>query len=186
MAAGTAAVAASIAKDFLKAYGGKITGLGKAVKQSLSANPTLKNIASGSPEVARQALGNLPLVGGVARSVPLGLAQPIARALPSTAGLLTSGGAVAGTLYGMKLGEGILNPKEPKVIPYGHQQYIPGQSPYTNQEVAAMIMDQRKFEQQMQLIAARQAAAAGAGSLSGGFNFDMMRLADQVLQTPTY
>jgi hypothetical protein len=46
---------------------------------------------------------------------------------------------------------------------------------------AEAILDQQRFMHQMQLIEARNAAAAGSGSLQSGMssNFDMMKMANQ-------
>lgn len=52
-------------------------------------------------------------------------------------------------------------------VAYANQRYTPGVSPVTNQAVLESMLQQQKFEHQLQLIQARQAAQQGAGSLAG-------------------
>ena len=199
-----------IATDMLKGYVGKMMGAGKAVKQVLEANPTLATIATGTPEAAAQALTGIPKVGKALGSLPvsMGAVQGAAQALPTVAGGLTTVGATGGTLYAIDLlNRGVSGPARSNVrqqpaygltvqggatpVSYANQQYVPGLSPFTNQLAAESFLEQQKFVNQMRLIEARNAAASGAGSLYGGMNYgrsnlDMMGLANQVFQTPTY
>lgn len=199
-------VQAKIANDMLKGYVGKLSGAGKAVKAALERNPTLAALATGTPEAAAQALTSIPKIGPALGAVPLPVSaiQNIAKVTPAVAGGLADVGTAGGTIYALNL----LNSGAPSSrrttsqyrqdvapigvhagtpVSYANQAYIPGISPYTNELAAASFLEQQKFEHQMRLIAARNAAASGAGSLSGGGgNLDMMRLAQQVFTPSTY
>lgn len=48
---------------------------------------------------------------------------------------------------------------------FSSQQYVPGMSPMTNMQVGNAILDQQRFEHQLQLIQARQMASTSGGSL---------------------
>lgn len=73
-------------------------------------------------------------------------------------------------------------------VAYSNQRYTPGLSPMTNQMVAQSMLDQQKFEHQLQLIQARQAAQQGAGSLSGagGSGLDIMGLSNRIFAPVNY
>ena len=53
-------------------------------------------------------------------------------------------------------------------VAYANQQYIPGVSALTNAQAGEAVLEQQKFQHQLQLIQAREAASQGSGSLSGG------------------
>jgi hypothetical protein len=53
-------------------------------------------------------------------------------------------------------------------VAYANQQYIPGVSALTNAQAGEAMLEQQKFQYQLQLIQAREAASRGGGSLSGG------------------
>lgn len=73
-------------------------------------------------------------------------------------------------------------------VAYANQRYIPGLSPMTNQTVADSMLEQQKFEHQLQLIQARQAAQQGAGLLghSGGTGLDIMGLSNKIFAPVQY
>jgi len=73
-------------------------------------------------------------------------------------------------------------------VSYANQRYTPGLSPMTNQTVAESMLEQQKFEHQLQLIQARQAAQQGAGSLgsSSGVGLDVMGLSRQIFAPVNY
>lgn len=73
-------------------------------------------------------------------------------------------------------------------VSYANQRYTPGLSPMTNQTVAESMLEQQKFEHQLQLIQARQAAQQGAGSLghSGGTGLDIMGLSNKIFAPVQY
>jgi hypothetical protein len=53
-------------------------------------------------------------------------------------------------------------------VAYANQQYIPGVSALTNAQAGEAVLEQQKFQHQLQLIQAREAASQGGGSLAGG------------------
>ena len=53
-------------------------------------------------------------------------------------------------------------------VSYANQQYLPGVSALTNAQAGEAMLEQQKFQYQLQLIQAREAASRGGGSLSGG------------------
>jgi hypothetical protein len=73
-------------------------------------------------------------------------------------------------------------------VAYANQRYTPGLSPMTNQTVAESMLEQQKFEHQLQLIQARQAAQQGGGSLghSGGAGLDIMGLSNKIFAPVQY
>ena len=73
-------------------------------------------------------------------------------------------------------------------VSYANQRYTPGLSPMTNQTVADSMLEQQKFEHQLQLIQARQAAQQGAGTLSGaaGSGLDIMGLSNKIFAPVSY
>jgi hypothetical protein len=73
-------------------------------------------------------------------------------------------------------------------VSYANQRYTPGISPMTNQAIAESMLEQQKFEHQLQLIQARQAAQQGAGTLpgAGGTGLDIMKLANQAFSPVSY
>jgi hypothetical protein len=72
-------------------------------------------------------------------------------------------------------------------VAYSNQQYMPGISPMTNQTAAEALLEQQKFQHQLRLIEARQAAQQGVGiggRTSGGL--DIMGLSQQVFAPTSY
>ena len=73
-------------------------------------------------------------------------------------------------------------------VAYANQQYVPGLSPMTNQAAAEAMLEQQKFQHQLQLINARQSAQQGvgiAGRTPGG-DLDIMGLSQQVFAPVQY
>lgn len=61
------------------------------------------------------------------------------------------------------------------------QQYIPGTSPLTNEQMGEALLDQQRYQHQLDLIRARQNASSGAGGLSAGSDVsDIIGLARQI------
>lgn len=73
-------------------------------------------------------------------------------------------------------------------VAFANQQYMPGASPMTNQAVAEAMLEQQKFQHQMQLINARQAAQHGGGTMQSSTpgGMDIMALSQRVFQPVTY
>ena len=64
---------------------------------------------------------------------------------------------------------------------FATQQYIPGVSPITNEQMGEAILDQQRFQHQLELIQARQVTSAGAGTLhSGSSTADIIGLAQKI------
>ncbi len=73
-------------------------------------------------------------------------------------------------------------------VSFANQQYKPGMSPMTNQSVAEAMLEQQKFQHQLQLIEARQSAQQGvgiSGRLAGG-GLDIMGLSQQMFAPSQY
>jgi hypothetical protein len=72
-------------------------------------------------------------------------------------------------------------------VAFANQQYVSGMSPMTNQTAADALLEQQKFQHQLRLIEARQAAQQGVGiggRTSGGL--DIMGLSQQVFAPVSY
>ena len=110
-----------------------------------------------------------------------GLAGIVARN-PETIATLAGAAAPAAVGGGLVLGAGLLGSlaqsgdsmysqseyslpvtRQGTPVAYANQQYIPGTSPITNKTASEVLLGQQKFEQQMQLIQARQAAQQNVG-----------------------
>lgn len=63
---------------------------------------------------------------------------------------------------------------------YASSAYVPGRLPLTNEQAGEMLLDQQRFQHQMQLIQARQAAASGEGALYGGGIDQILGLAQRI------
>ena len=73
-------------------------------------------------------------------------------------------------------------------VAFANQQYMPGMSPMTNQTVAEAMLEQQKFQHQLQLINARQAAqqGVGIGGRTTGGGLDIMGLSQQAFAPVQY
>jgi hypothetical protein len=76
----------------------------------------------------------------------------------------------------------------PTPVAFANQQYTPGMSPMTNQTVAEAMLEQQKFQHQLQLINARQSAqqSVGIGGRTTGGGLDIMGLSQQVFTPVSY
>lgn len=64
---------------------------------------------------------------------------------------------------------------------YASSAYIPGRLPLTNEQAGEMLLDQQRFQHQMQLIQARQNASAGVGTLRDTSGIEsIMNLANRI------
>lgn len=70
--------------------------------------------------------------------------------------------------------------KEYRPPAYASSAYVPGRLPLTNEQAGEMLLDQQRFQHQMQLIQARQAAASGEGALHGGGIDQILGLAQRI------
>lgn len=75
-------------------------------------------------------------------------------------------------------------------VAFANQQYVTGVSPMTNQAVAEAMLEQQKFQHQLQLIGARQSAQQGVGITgrmgSGGSGLDIIGLSQQMFAPSSY
>jgi hypothetical protein len=184
MAAGTATrLAGKAMADFFKVVGPVASS---AVEQKVLG----KLLGSG----AREATDAPGLMGVVARN-PETIARVAGALTPvAAAGTVAGGAAVANQLLQSPASTyaqsqySLPVQKTGTPVSYANQRYTPGMSPMTNQAIAESILEQQKFEHQLQLIQARQAAQQGAGSLpgAGGSELDIMRLSNQVFAPVSY
>ena len=115
-----------------------------------------------------------------------GAAAPVAAAGATVGGaslissmMQPSGGIYSGSAYSLPVQPSAAAQRQ---AAFATQQYIPGVSPMTNVQMGEALLDQQRFQHQLQLIQARQAATSGAGGLvnsSGGIN-DIMALANRI------
>jgi|31_taG_2_1085359.scaffolds.fasta_scaffold05970_5 hypothetical protein len=184
MAAGTATrLAGKALADFFKVVGPVASS---AVEQKVLG----KLLGAG----AREAADAPGLMGVVARN-PETIARVAGALTPVAAGGIAAGGAALAnqllqspaSVYAQS-GYSLPVQRSGTPVAYANQRYTPGMSPMTNQAIAESILEQQKFEHQLQLIQARQAAQQGAGSLSssGGSGLDIMRLSNQVFSPVSY
>ncbi len=182
MAAGTATrMAGKALGDFFKVLGpiassaveqkvlNKLMGASEAVDA-----PGLMGIVARNPETIAKVAGSVtPLVAAGATA---GGAALLNRALQQPSNVY------AQSQYSLPV------QKMGTPVAYSNQRYTPGLSPMTNQVVAQSMLEQQKFEHQLQLIQARQAAQQGAGSLGGtaGTGLDIMGLSNKIFAPVNY
>lgn len=184
MAAGTATrLAGKALGDFFKVVGPlassaveqKVLGklLGAGARESTDA-PGLMGVVARNPEAIARVAGSL---------TPVAAAGTVAGGAALANQLLQSPvNTYAQSQYSLPV-QKIGTP-----VAYANQRYIPGMPPMTNQAVSESILEQQKFEHQLQLIQARHAAQQGTGSLPGssGAGLDIMRLSNQVFAPVSY
>lgn len=172
---------------------------GKALGDFLKVATTA--LASG---VESKVLGRL--AGSANFSDAPGLAGVVARN-SETVAKLAGAAAPAAVIGGAAVGAGILNQLMPgennayaqsqyllplqrqgTPVAFANQQYMPGLSPMTNQSMAESLLEQQKFQHQLQLIDARQAAqqSVGIGGRTTGGGLDIMGLSQQAFAPVQY
>lgn len=167
----TASVAGRFAgkalSDFLKTASSAMTGaVTGAVARNLSnlENPSgLLGVAAKYPETTAKLIGSVsgPLaVGGAAIGVGAlaNYLQQSRHSLP------------------VQASTGVSRPSA-----FTTQQYIPGTSPLTNEQMGEALLDQQRYQHQLELIQARHQASAGAGTLHSSGNMgDIIGLAQKI------
>jgi hypothetical protein len=121
---------------------------------------------------------------GVAAKYP----ETTAKLIGSVSGPLTIGGAAAGVgalvnylqqskhSLPVQSNAGMMRPPA-----FATQQYIPGISPLTNEQMGESLLDQQRYQHQLELIQARHQASAGAGTLHASGNMsDIIGLAQKI------
>lgn len=73
-------------------------------------------------------------------------------------------------------------------VAFANQQYMSGVSPMTNQAMAESLLEQQKFQHQLQLIESRQAAqqGVGIGGRTSGAGLDIIGLSQQAFAPVQY
>lgn len=103
-----------------------------------------------------------------------GLAAPMAVA----AGTYALSNAVQQNQYSLPVQQ---NQRPVRLPSFATQQYMPGASPLTNDQMGEALLNQQRYQHQLDLIRARQSASEGMGSLSVSGNIsDIMGLAQRI------
>jgi hypothetical protein len=156
---------------------------------------------TGSEVAERRVLGALtnsrefvdaPGIAGKIASLAGRNPETVAKLAGAAAPALAAGGIAAGAgliseMYGQSQYALPLRGQGSQVS-FANQQYIPGVSPMTNQSVAKSMLDQQRFQHQLQLINARQSAQEGVGiaGRTTGDGLDIMGLSKQVFAPVQY
>lgn len=158
---------------------------GKALLDFLK---TASSTVSGS--VAKSVASKLGSLEGATGLIGLAAKYPetTGKLIGSAAGPLTIGGASAGVgalanylqqsrhSLPVQASIGVSRPSA-----FTTQQYIPGTSPLTNEQMGEALLDQQRYQHQLELIQARHQASAGAGTLHASGNMgDIIGLAQKI------
>lgn len=161
--------------DFLKA---SMSAVGTAAQQKTLGYLLSKADYADAPGLAGKVLSNPELASRVVgAAAPLGLAAGVTGVGLAAKRLQQPPAGYAQSGYSLPV------QKAGTPVAFANQQYVPGMSPMTNQAVAEAMLEQQKFQHQLQLIEARQAAASGQGSLypSGGADINnILNLASRI------
>jgi hypothetical protein len=149
--------------DFLKSATGAVSG----AAQSATANYLMGQRGAGG------------LIGKFAE-----YPETVSKIAGAAAPLAAAGTVLAGQklLFGAPSGQQQVPTaaKEYRPPAYASSAYVPGRLPLTNEQAGEMLLDQQRFQHQMQLIQARQLAASGEGALYGSGINDIMSLANRI------
>jgi hypothetical protein len=149
--------------SFLKTAGGTVSqAVEKAVLNKLGGAQNFVDAPGLMGLVARNPEATAKLVGSAAPAVAFGGA-----ALGS--GLVNKLMQPGENLYAQQQYSLPLT-KQGTPVSHANQQYTPGASPITNAQAGEAMLEQQKFQHQLELIQARQAASMGGGSLYQGLN----------------
>jgi hypothetical protein len=162
--------------DFLKVAGGAAAG----AAQQAALGYLLK-----TPEAADAPGARGRLAAGLASLPPEATSKLVGAAAP----VAIAGGLIgAGALLSSRQQSGYSLPVQAQAqlpvqrqSPFATQQFVPGNSPLTNEQMGEALLDQQRFQHQLELISARQATAAGSGGLLGGAGIqDIMGMAQKI------
>lgn len=157
--------------DFLKVAAGATAG----ATQQAALNYLLKTPESvDAPGIRGKVASSLSSLPPETTSKLVGAAAPLALAggLIGTSALLQS-----------KQQSGYSLPVQQTYRPpaFTTQQYIPGVSPLTNEQMGEALLDQQRFQHQLELIQARQTAAPGMQGFGGATDMsNIMGLAQKI------
>jgi hypothetical protein len=161
-------LAGKVLGDFFKTGAGMLSSA--AEKGSLG---YLQNVTSGAADAvdAPGALGNIArLTVGIdpaATAKLVGAAAPVA-ATAAVGGLVSALNQPPGRQMYAQSQYQLPMRSMGTPVAYSNQQYVPGVSALTNAQAGEAVLEQQKFQHQLQLIQARETASRGGGSLSGG------------------
>jgi hypothetical protein len=166
MATGMASrLAGKALNDFFKASMGAVSS---AAQQKTLGYLLGKSDYADAPGIAGKIASNPELISRmVGAAAPVGVAGGI-----TGLGLLAKNLRQPSTGYSQS-GYSLPVQKIGTPVAFANQQYFAGASPMTNQAAAEALLEQQKFQHQLQLIEARQAAATRQGSLSPSAGVDM-------------
>lgn len=157
--------------DFLKVAAGATAG----AAQQAALNYLLKTPeAVDAPGIRGRIATSLSALPPETTSKVVGAATPIA---------IAGGLAGIGALSQMRQQSNYSLPVQStaRTPAFATQQYVPGISPITNEQMGEALLDQQRFQHQLELIQARQTTSAGAGTLHGGAGVsDIIGLAQKI------
>jgi len=158
---------------------------GKALYDFLkTASSTVSGSVAKSVASKLGALENATGLIGVAAKYP----ETTGKLIGSAAGPLTIAGAVAGTgalvnylqqnRYALPVQPSAKSGRPPA---FTTQPYIPGTSPLTNEQMGEALLDQQRYQHQLDLIQARQNVSTRMGGLGGGSGIqDILGIAQKI------
>lgn len=158
---------------------------GKALSDFLkTASSAMTGAVTGAVAKNLSNLENTSGLLGVAAKYP----ETTAKLIGAASGPLAIGGATAGVgalvnylqqsrhSLPVQASTGVSRPSA-----FTTQQYIPGTSPLTNEQMGEALLDQQRYQHQLELIQARHQASAGAGTLHASGNMsDIIGLAQKI------
>lgn len=155
--------------DFLRTAGSVVSGsVEQAVLNKLGSmeNATgLIGVAAKYPKTTAKMLG---------KATPLGLAG-------GAAGLTAGIGYLMQPRQQSDYSLPVHSSPAPRQTAFATSQYIPGASPLTNEQMGEALLNQQRYQHQLELIQARQAASTNMGSLQGGSSTsDILGLAQRI------
>lgn len=160
--------------DFLKVGAGALSGAAQRatfdyLKGQAGAGGLIGKVAAHPETVSKLAGAAAPIAAAGATAAGAGLISSM---------MQPPGGIYANSAYSLPVQPSAAAQRQ---AAFSSQQYMPGVAPLTNLQMGEALLDQQRFQHQLQLIQARQAASGGAGGLnpSGGVN-DIMALASRI------
>jgi len=160
--------------DFLKVASGVAAG---------AAQEAVLNRLLQSPEQVDAPGIRGKLASGMASLPPESTARLLGAATPVAASAaLIGAGALLSTRQQSNYSLPVQTAMRPQRPPaFTTQPYMPGTSPLTNEQMGEALLDQQRYQHQLDLIQARQSASVGMGSLSANGNVnDIIGLAQKI------
>lgn len=167
--------------DFLRLSSGALsTGVEKTVLSKLAGSPEFVDAPGIAGLIARNPEVVAKLVGSAAPVAATGIAAAGAAGISKL--MAPDQNIYSQSQYSLPL------QKAGTPVSFANQRYTPGMSPMTNAVISEAMLEQQKFQHQLQLIQARQAAQQGAGSMGhiGSTSVDVMGLSKQIFSPVSY